>query len=773
MRFFDRNAVSAPRILFSKQAENLKAEISLFIEASQSKGAQRRPPNLNNVLLDTSLENSLSEAFEGVCAFCETPKTDRREGWLHHFRPNGFAANEAGQTDPIHYVWLALEWDNLMLVCPECSRAKGNTFAVQGKRGAVSLNVAALRRTENARLVDPTEQLVVEHMYFLPDGRVMPHSEIGGETIALLKLNRMELVTARKTAIEFAVGLFARNRLGYKFTSERTPPYFTQTRIAALREKDLDYAGAVTDCILNWSKATEGMPVADTFVASMARRSSLERQQIAERILKSSDFIVKHFARQKVETVANEHGYALDEITGSDRKKPGPSRTPKLSKLPLNEAQLSTVHIKNFKALKEISFTLPSSIKNQNTQASSSFDNVPCMLVLGENAVGKSSVLEALTLALLGTRETAHLDKLLDEETLQPADMIHRPDVTNWNVLSDAPLNIDVSYLNEDETTQLSGLANADTFFGTADPSKILLSYGPRRFFRKGKQRRYRAPAYRVRSQFDPLATLPNPVDWLVKCTDKQFDAAARALRVILMLDDDQVFERTDAQVIVETAGRRAPLSEMSVGYKSVVALATDIIRELFYYYDNTEFAHAVVLIDEIETHLHPRWKMRIMSLLREAFPKVQFIVSTHDPLCLRGMYDGEVFVLQRDPDNAVVETLTDLPTIRGMRAEQLLSSEFFGLGSTDPETDQQLHIYHSLLEKRDRTDIEEQQFQDAKHYINTYMTAGNSYGEQRLIKAARESGFDPFQAMPRVTDKAKADGLKDLLGDLSGGFDD
>lgn len=81
-------------------------------------------------------------------------------------------------------------------------------------------------------------------------------------------------------------------------------------------------------------------------------------------------------------------------------------------------------------------------------------------------------------------------------------------------------------------------------------------------------------------------------------------------------------------------------------------------------------FSRAVVLIDEIEAHLHPRWKMRIVTALREALPNVTFIMTTHDPLCLRGLRAGEVMVFRRiesrAPDSlpVVVEQLEDLPDV-------------------------------------------------------------------------------------------------------------
>ena len=128
-------------------------------------------------------------------------------------------------------------------------------------------------------------------------------------------------------------------------------------------------------------------------------------------------------------------------------------------------------------------------------------------------------------------------------------------------------------------------------------------------------------------------------------------------------------------------------------GYRSIFAMVVDIMRGMLDYYRNMEEAQGVVLIDEIETHLHPRWKMQVMTSLRRAFPRVQFIVTTHDPLCLRGMDDDEVVVLQRDRAGRI-RRLEDLPSVRGMSAEQLLTSDYFGLSSTtDPKLEKALAL--------------------------------------------------------------------------------
>ena len=123
--------------------------------------------------------------------------------------------------------------------------------------------------------------------------------------------------------------------------------------------------------------------------------------------------------------------------------------------------------------------------------------------------------------------------------------------------------------------------------------------------------------------------------------------------------------------------------------------------------FDGFRSAQGVVLIDEIEAHLHPRWKMQVMTSLRNALPNMTFIVTTHDPLCLRGMRRGEVVVLQRtagdSEDRPVrIEQMTDLPDMTAMRVDQLLTSDLFQLFSTtDTAAELRMARIGDLLAKR------------------------------------------------------------------------
>jgi hypothetical protein len=111
-----------------------------------------------------------------------------------------------------------------------------------------------------------------------------------------------------------------------------------------------------------------------------------------------------------------------------------------------------------------------------------------------------------------------------------------------------------------------------------------------------------------------------------------------------------------------------------------------------------------VVLVDEIETHLHPRWKIAIIGALRQLFPRVRFIATTHDPLCVQGLRKGELHVMTRSAKDEEV-AIEQVDVRPGLRADQILTGEWFGVPSTrDPETVGMIAQHSELLQLRERT---------------------------------------------------------------------
>ncbi|MEQ8306662.1 MAG: AAA family ATPase [Hoeflea sp.] len=713
MRFIDRKVLTPPKLLFDKRADKARREIDFWIEQSRSKGGTRRPPSSEWLDEEPDFQYQVAKEFHGCCAYCEsnTPFDDEtRRGLIGRHRPKMLAQDEDGRTKLTAYAWLTYDWENIIWVCSVCARSKGNSFFTRSILRPIGLPLETLREIEGALILDPTFDDPTPHLRFHSDGRVSPESREGEATLRLLNLNRDDLLNRRQKALR----AFAHQLISGDITTGQG------VLLTGTMGNPFAHSGAVTQVVR--LLLVERLS-AETRVEKLAEKlnsmQSSVRQALADELLSGISPMHQLFRASPVP-----ESYPASTATGR--------RTPDIRQLLNAEHPITRVEITNFKALSHIEFNLPKRLADE--------ENSPCMLLLGENATGKSSVLEAMALAVIGATEAGELDRTIKHEDLSPRNLIHRPDPYHWDQTADA-MAVKLSFLDSEHEIELTAEAGDERFWGIDHCSKVVLGYGPRRFFTSRKTRRLRAPANRVRSLFDPMDMIANPIFWLSDLDDEAFFAAARALREVLMLDVEDDFERdndpdTPGQIYIRQGDQRVAMKDVSVGYKSVIAMVCDIIRELLYHYDNLEYACAVVFIDEIETHLHPRWKMQIMQLLRRAFPKVQFIVTTHDPLCLRGMYDGEVFVLQRSPaDN--VERVENLPSIKGMRAEQILTSEFFGLGSTDPETDARLIRYNRLAARiEDLSEDERAEMARLRDELDDGMVLGSTLHEQAYAEA-------------------------------------
>ncbi len=165
----------------------------------------------------------------------------------------------------------------------------------------------------------------------------------------------------------------------------------------------------------------------------------------------------------------------------------------------------------------------------------------------------------------------------------------------------------------------------------------------------------------------------------------------------------------------VEGPWGRAALGSVGDGYQSTITWVLDLFawkmlsgRSL-----DPKKMFGIVLIDEIEQHLHPRWQRRIIQLLHDQFPNIQFITTTHSPLCAAGTADvsedgARLALVKRDEDKSVA-LVDDLPSLDGWRADEVLASEVFGyLIETNPGYEASLReasILGGRGEKRTRDD--------------------------------------------------------------------
>ena len=252
-----------------------------------------------------------------------------------------------------------------------------------------------------------------------------------------------------------------------------------------------------------------------------------------------------------------------------------------------------------------------------------------------------------------------------------------------------------------------------DKGFTTAGrpPPFLVLGYGPTRLppprdFTPGPLERQH-----VGNLFNALAPLRDVERWLADTEavpPPSFNFHATNLKAMLPMDEDERLLRRTGHVFARTNGVTVPLPELSDGFRSVIALATDMMQHFSADYESMTTAEGLVLLDEVQVHLHPRWRMTVISQLRAVFPKVRFIATTHDPLRLQQTEAGEVMVMRCGPDHGVYAEISDVP--KGLRADQLLTGEWFGLGTTvDSETAALIEDHGRLLLEKQTKAVRQQ----------------------------------------------------------------
>lgn len=403
---------------------------------------------------------------------------------------------------------------------------------------------------------------------------------------------------------------------------------------------------------------------------------------------------------------------------------------------------IERVRIRNFRPIEDIDLDFSRSVSETG----------PWRVLLGENGSGKSSILQAIALALIGGGYRRELgiapQKLLRYGSRHGSIEVY---------LTGDPVPLQVTF---DRTST--------EFIGPEAARVLLLGYGATRLLPRPQAvvMPPRTGMSRVDNLFNPFLAMADPTEWLLSLPEPTYAVVADGLTRLLDLPSGArlVADRTHHVVQVREGRQRSSLDDLSDGYQSMLVLACDVMSTVLGLWEHVSLAEGIVLIDELGAHLHPRWRMRIVAALRQLLPRVQFVVTTHDPLCLRGVLDGEVTVIRRNPQNRVV-AISDLPPVQGMRVDQLLTSEHFGLGSTDdPVVADLWSEYYRLMALRKPNRQQSARLAEVRSRLDELDQLGRSERERLLLDSAdkfiarRRAEGDPAPAEERDERSAALD---------------
>lgn len=375
----------------------------------------------------------------------------------------------------------------------------------------------------------------------------------------------------------------------------------------------------------------------------------------------------------------------------------------------------------------------------------------------GDNGSGKSTLLKAIAMGLVGP------------ETVRPL----QPDLTRWvNESSEdrtAFIRLEVQSAEDDTSLdgqgppprkafpvelQLSsggkqtelGVASAKTKKKSL-PDRTIWSlnrvgwfscgYGPfRRVFGASSE----ATEIMIARSTSPYATMfqeaasLSPADrWLKdmdhKATKDPASRERKTLDILLSLLNDELMPngmrilRVDADGLWVSDRRGVELSwrDMSDGYRAALALLIDIIRHMYYAFEERGLdsilgeradggrcinSTGVVLIDEVDAHLHPEWQREIGFWLKKHFPKIQFLVTSHSPIICQAADPNGLFVLPEPGSERAAEALSQesYRKIVASRPDHILLSPAFGLTSTLSPKAVHARAQYARLEGKERS---------------------------------------------------------------------
>lgn len=650
--------------------------ISHFEGISPDARAQTRFEFRREVWSAPDVFRAVKQAFDGKCAFCESlislsPVVET----VRHFRPPSHARDDYRKTvDTDHYWWLAYEWPNLYLVCSGCARNQGAQFPTTANRAPAGTRWDKLA-SEKPLLIDPCGEEPLDLLQFLMDGRVIPR-EVGDParaqaTIDVFGLNREELVAQRSIAAKRVI-----QSLEHSFSW----PAKAGRRSAATRRELPGMSAKILTTTLN--PRAPFLAVRREALRMAFDQHGVDPSFIVSRLTAAG--IDSNWLGAKARSSARRAAVAAPTAVSL-------SSAPAAAPLSLRTTFVTRVEISNFRAIRRLVLELLPPSTSDAAASGSSFSDGRWMVLLGENGAGKSTVVQAITLALAGEAQARRWVR-------RAGDLLRR---TPEGQPQPRKGYVRVHLSTDPEPLEFTFGGRCLTWLGrTEGAGTYLRAYGSTRLLPRETSRRVvsREPV-RIDNLFDPYQPL-HPADrWLASLGPRPFNAAALCIKDLLRLPQEKnLFRDARGQVMIPDQGDvPRPLRHLSDGYQTVVALAVDIMAGLPEQETDFSKTPGIVVLDELGTHLHPRWRMEIVGSLRRAFRSMQFIATTHEPLCLRGVREREVAVMRREGDE--IFAVTELPSPEGLRVDQLLTSPFFGLHTTiDPALDLEFQEYYDLL---------------------------------------------------------------------------
>ncbi|GMN89808.1 AAA family ATPase [Francisella sciaenopsi] len=185
------------------------------------------------------------------------------------------------------------------------------------------------------------------------------------------------------------------------------------------------------------------------------------------------------------------------------------------------------------------------------------------------------------------------------------------------------------------------------------------------------------------------------------------------AKKSISLLSKDYRFSRvigSSFDIMINTPTGEVYYEYLSSGFKSCLSIIFGIIKEIEFRFKepciNAKDFDGIILIDELELHLHPEWQTKIAEILIKVFPKAQFITTTHSPHILQNAKPNQIIALCSEGDQITRKNLSESEYgYQGWSIEEILVDV---MGMSDTRTDTYNDLMESFTSAIDKEDYQE-----------------------------------------------------------------
>ncbi len=220
---------------------------------------------------------------------------------------------------------------------------------------------------------------------------------------------------------------------------------------------------------------------------------------------------------------------------------------------------------------------------------------------------------------------------------------------------------------------------------------------------------------------------------------------------------DEVIYTETDENGDKLTA---LPLSKLASGMKGIIAMVGDMILRLFEsqpHINNPSELTGIVIIDELDLHLHPTWQRKFPNLLSSVFPKVQFITSTHSAIPLLGAPKNSIILnVQRDKKQGItLQKLSDnlYEDAKYSDVSALLLNFFDNSPVISNNLENILKQFYALKINEQLTEEQKNELQNIeKELDNTFVGINiHDYRFLKFLKLMKKMGYDPKKRLPDI----------------------